>query len=446
MNAIGAARIEPTPQPFTVAVFGLGFVGLPLSLSCCLHGCRVWGVDVAPDLVRDLEQGITYLAESHQGHSTQEVLQEQLAAGRFRPTLDAAAALAACDTIFITVGVPMAGGRHVYGPLEAVCRTVGQGLRPGQLVVLRPTLPPGTTDQRLRPILEQASGLQAGRDFHLAYAPERMAEGRAFTDFAEVPSLVAGVDEASRDRASAALHQVTRAPLVPASSILVAELSKVVENVQRDVNIAMVQQFARVCEGLGVDTQELITLANTHRTVRLLQPGPGVGGYCLPNALAYLEPAAEAAGADISLMRLARQVNDAVPGVVCDLTAQALGEAGRSLASSRVAVLGLAMKDYTGDDRYSPPIAVCEQLLARGVRVAAYDPLVVAEYPFKLTALEPCLRGADAVLILTRQQAFEGPDLLPAIQRLAPGAVLVDTRFVVDPGAARAAGLRLLRI
>ena len=145
-------------------------------------------------------------------------------------------------------------------------------------------------------------------------------------------------------------------------------------------------------------------------------------------------------------MRLARQVNDAVPGVVCDLTAQALGEAGRSLASSRVAVLGLAMKDYTGDDRYSPPIAVCEQLLARGVRVAAYDPLVVAEYPFKLTALEPCLRGADAVLILTRQQAFEGPDLLPAIQRLAPGAVLIDTRFVVDPGAARAAGLRLLRI
>jgi len=409
-----------------VAVFGLGFVGLPLALSFAMEGSRVFGVDVAPGLIDELRRGESLHQEAYEGRSLPAILREQSAGERFTPTLDGEWAVAQADTIIITVGIPVsAAGDARFEHLTAALQTVAKALRPGHIVILRATVVPGTTEELARPILE-STGLRAGVDFDLAYCPERIAEGRAFEEFRTMPTVIAGVTRESAERARRALSRVTR-EITVTDSLKAAELSKVIENVQRDVNIAIVQELAAVCERDGLDVREVIALANTHKRVRLLDPGPGVGGYCIPNALHYLRPLAQRVGASLPTLEAARQTNEAVPARIVRVAldhAAALGATGRA---ARFGVWGLAMKDYSNDDRISPPVEIANLLAATGADVRAFDPAVRPDHPYPAATALEAARGAHVLLVLARQEGMDFDDDAP-LQALAPGALVLDTR------------------
>jgi UDP-N-acetyl-D-mannosaminuronic acid dehydrogenase len=409
-----------------IAVIGLGFIGLPLSLSYAMHGARVIGLDVLPGLIEDINHGVTHHIESYEGRTIRDILKEQLNNGRFRATNDYQEAACEVDTYIITVGIPIKDGEPDYRGFDACCATLAGVLKKGDVVIVRSTVVPGTTEERVKPVLER-SGLKAGEDFYLAYSSERIAEGRAFEEFISMPLALGGVGEASIEKAKQVLSFVTKAEIT-VSDIKVVETAKVIENIQRDVNIAMVQQFARFAEKAGIDTFELIKVANTHKRVNLLTPGPGVGGYCLPNALYYLQPKARELGVSIELLQMARRINDEVPGMLVDMISSALALRGKSLSGSRVAVLGLAMKDFSNDDRISPPHDIVRILRERGAIVKAWDPAVKNAYDYKVDTLEEAVSGADALMYVTVQEEFLSIDWHRVTELMAKDAVLVDAK------------------
>ncbi|KRQ87441.1 UDP-N-acetyl-D-glucosamine 6-dehydrogenase [Caloramator mitchellensis] len=415
-----------------VAVFGQGFVGLPLSLSFAMRGCDVYGVDVVESLVVEINKGITHHKEGFEGRSIQEILKEQLEVGRFRATSDAVGAIKNCNNIVVTVGIPIRDGKHDLTDLIECCTLIGRNLKREDLVVIRSTVIPGTTEDILLPILEKESGMRAGVDFYLAYSSERIAEGKAFEEFAYMPTVVAGINEASAELAKELLEVVCKADVHIASSMKVVETAKVFENVQRDVNIAMVQEFARFTEALGINIFEVIKVANTHKRVNLLTPGPGVGGYCIPNAYHYLEPKAKDLDVQLDILKLAREKNANLPVVMVNIFEKLLNRSFKSLENAKVAVLGIAMKDYSNDDRISPPIEIIKILRNRGAQVLAYDPAVVTEYNFKVGTLEEAVNGADGIMVLARQKEFDEIDVEDFIKMLNKNTVIFDAKNLFE--------------
>lgn len=411
-----------------VAIFGQGFVGLPLSLSFAFRGCNVYGVDVIEGLVGDINSGITHHTESFEGKTIQEILKEELNTGRYRATTNMEEAIKNCSNVIVTVGIPIRDGKHDLSDLIECCTVIGRNIKEGYLVVIRSTVIPGTTEEVILPILEKESGLKAGEDFYLAYSSERIAEGHAFDEFAYMPTVVGGINEESALKAKELLSIVCKADVIVASNIKIVETAKVFENVQRDVNIAMAQEFARFTEGLGIDIYETIQIANTHKRVNLLTPGPGVGGYCIPNAYYYLEPKAKDINVSLDILKLSRSKNEKLPEVMVNMFEQELKAQGKTLEGSRVGILGIAMKDYSNDDRISPPIEIIKLLRSRGACVEAYDPAVPTDYEFKVDSLEKVLDKKDGIIVLAKQREFDGIDSKYLTNRLEKGTVIFDTK------------------
>lgn len=411
-----------------VAVFGQGFVGLPLSLSFAFRGCKVYGVDVIEGLVNEINSGVTHHTEAFEGRTIQEILKEQLDNGNYIATGDTAFAVRNSNSIIVTVGIPIRNGKHDLSDLVECCTNIGRNLKNRDLVVIRSTVIPGTTEEIILPILEKESKMKAGVDFYLAYSSERIAEGKAFDEFAYMPTIVAGVNEESALRARELLSVVCKAEVMIASSIKVVETSKVIENVQRDVNIAMAQEFARFTEALGVDINEVIKVANTHKRVNLLIPGPGVGGYCIPNAYYYLQPKAEEIGVSLDILKLSRQKNEELPEVMVDIFENELIKSGKTLKGADIGVLGIAMKDYSNDDRISPPIEIIRILRSKGARVAAYDPAVPTGYDFKVKTLKDAILNKDGIIVLAKQKEFDAINFKDLRAGLERGTVIFDTR------------------
>lgn len=426
-----------------IAVFGLGFVGLPLSLCFTLAGCRVIGVDVNPDLVEEINSGITNHQEQYRGIPIQQILRQELSQGSFRATTDPREALESVQDIVVTVGIPVVGGEPEPGPLAACLRSIAAGLKPEDLVLVRSTLVPGMMRNLVKPILEE-SGLKAGDDFYLGYAPERIAEGRAFEEFVTMPVVVSGINIDSLEEAAALLRVITRAEIVPAASFEAAETAKLVENISRDVSIAVVNELSTVTQALGISVFEVVRLANTHKRVKLLQPGPGVGGYCLPNAYHYMAPVAREAGVDLELMRAARRVNDLMPRRVADMALRLLPVPP---AQARVAALGLAMKDFSSDSRSSPALRVVGYLREAGVTVRAFDPVVPRTYSFQVASLDEALEGAHGAVILAKQKGstIEDPEVFARLLDPA-GPFVLDTKNIYGNPAPKDCGVRLVSL
>lgn len=415
-----------------ICVFGQGFVGLPLTLSFALRGCQAVGVEIDDILVANINKGITHHTEKFYGVSIQEILKSQLACKRYVATTDAIAAMKKSNNIIVTVGIPINNGKHVMDYLQKACTIIGGNLKKDDLVIIRSTVIPGTTEEFILPILERESQMKAGKDFYLAYASERIAEGNAFEEFANMPTLVGAINKKSLERAKAVLAIVCKAEVVRASGIKAVETSKVFENVQRDLNIAMSQEFARFTEALGIDIFEVIKLANTHKRVNLLTPGSGVGGYCIPNAYYYLAPKAEEMGIGLEVLKLAREKNEKIPEFIIEKVEALLKSVGKSLEGSVIAVLGLAMKDYSNDDRISPPVEICKGLIEKGAVVRAYDPMVNSNYNFKVKTQDEALRGADLMLITALQKSFEFDNIQYIIDQMADRPICVDTKNIID--------------
>jgi UDP-N-acetyl-D-glucosamine dehydrogenase len=429
-----ATRIEQ--RMARVTVVGLGYVGLPLAETFAWAGYPVEGFDIDAGKVAKLKRGESYI-----GHICPERIGELLASGRFDATGDPRR-FALADAILICVPTPLGEAREPdLSCIEKTGEAIYPYLRPGQLVVLESTTYPGTTEEVLQPILEK-SGLVAGRDFFLAYSPEREDPGNH--DFAtrNIPKVVGGLDAASL-RLAMALYEPAVDGLVPVSGVRVAEACKILENTYRAVNIALVNELKGVFTAMGIDVWEVIEAAKTKPFgFQPFYPGPGLGGHCIPIDPFYLTWAARKYGLNTRFIELAGEVNAAMPGYVVDRVAEALNDDGKPVKGSRVCVLGVAYKKDVDDPRESPAFEVLERLRGRGATVSYSDPHVPSLPPMRHHALRmdsrpltpEFLAAQDCVLIVTDHTAFDYQSVIDH------SSLVVDTRNAVAgcrPGRGR---------
>jgi UDP-N-acetyl-D-mannosaminuronic acid dehydrogenase len=423
-----------------ICVMGLGYIGLPTASTFATHGLRVVGVDVNPQVLETLRNGGLHIHEP----GLRTLVQAALGSGNL--TLSAKPEPA--DAFIIAVPTPFfedkrADMRAVTAAAEAITAV----LKRGDLVVLESTSPPRTTVDLVAPILER-SGLRRGLDFHLAYSPERVLPGQILRELIENARVLGGIDPQSAQAAHDLYATFVRGEIFQTDATT-AEMVKLMENTYRDVNIAIANEFSRLAERFGVDIWEAIELANRHPRVKILRPGPGVGGHCISVDPWFL---VEAAPDLTPLIRASRQVNDTQPGFVAALVGRALERPAQggslNLHGLKIAALGLAYKPDVDDLRESPAIEVCHLLSASGALVTAFE-------PFKLEAGIPGLRqaatlaealsGADAALILVAHAQFRA--LTPALLASAmPGRVLIDTASICAPQVWEAAGFKLHRL
>ena len=419
----------------TISVVGLGFIGLPLSLSFCEKGLTVIGMDVDRRKIEQLLQGHTSIHEDYKEESLSSILQRHLQNGNFSPTFDWKDTRDS-QAFIVTVGIPVSlEGQLNTTPLYHAMEDLGQAIKPGDLVLIRSTLIPGMMEEQLIPRLREKSGLEPGVDFHIAYAAERVAEGRAMYEFQTLDIVLGGYTESCALAAKDLLSELTSGQL-HITTLAVAESVKVVENVQRDVNIALAQQLARYCEARNINVYELIRMANTHPRVNLLEPGIGVGGYCIPNAYHYLGASLQDENA-LPLFRLARQINAYVPNYLMDRLAGELMDMGKPIANSHIAVLGLGMKDGSNDTRNSPAVDCAELLISYGANLKAFDPTVTDFLPYQVASLEECLQEADAVLVGTWQPDFAMIDWEKKLPLCKSDVVFVDLKDRLTPYTAQ---------
>jgi UDP-N-acetyl-D-glucosamine dehydrogenase len=387
----------------SAAVVGLGYVGLPLALAYVDAGYRVIGYDVDPDKIEKLLAGRSYI-----GDVTDEQVAAAVAEGAFAPTTDPTR-LGEADVVAICVPTPLTADKEPeLSFLGDTAEALSAHLRPGQLVVVESTVYPGATRGFVLPLLEQ-SGLAAGRDFWLAFSPERVDPGNKAFPLKEIPTVVGGVDAAATELA-AAFYEPVVTEVIKVSSAEVAETSKLLENTYRAVNIALVNELKVMCDKMGLDVFEVIeAAASKPYGFQKFAPGPGVGGHCIPLDPYYLAWRARQFGHESRFVELAGRVNDEMPEYVVSRLEEALGERGVKPADARVLVLGVAYKANVDDLRESPALAVIDLLRNRGVDAAYHDPYAPAlprtrKYDFGLTSAElspEAVREYDAVVIAT---------------------------------------------
>jgi UDP-N-acetyl-D-glucosamine dehydrogenase len=373
----------------TIAVIGLGYVGLPLSLQFARSGVTVVGLDIDPNKVRSLEAGQSYIKHIEASDITQAVQ-----AGRFSATTDFSS-VARVDAVIICVPTPLNKNREPdISYILETGRSIAPYLRKGQLVVLESTTYPGTTDEDLRSVLEKGSGLKAGEDFHLAFSPEREDPGNPHSVVATIPKVIGGLTPACLGKAQEIYGRAIKT-LVPVSSCRAAEATKLLENIFRSVNIALVNELKVVYGAMGIDIWEVIHAAKTKPFGYMpFYPGPGLGGHCIPIDPFYLTWKAREYGQATRFIELAGEVNTAMPEWVVHKVAEALNDHRKPVNGSRVLVLGLSYKANVDDDRESPSYVLMEKLKHRGAIVSYHDPYVPV---IKLTREHPAWAGIRSV-------------------------------------------------
>jgi UDP-N-acetyl-D-glucosamine dehydrogenase len=396
---------DPPDRPETLLVIGQGYVGLPLALAAVDAGFSVVGFDTDPGRIKRLAAAVSYVEDV-----SDETLVAALATGRYRPTSDETDC-AGFDVAVIDVPTPLRDGQPHLDHVEAAAAMVARQLRPGATVILESTTYPGTTEELVRPILEEGSGLVAGDDFYLGYSPERIDPGNTTWDLIRTPKVVSGIDAGSLAAVQGFYGRIVDTT-VPVSGTREAELVKLLENTFRHVNIALVNELAMFAGDLGIDIWEAIGAASTKPFGYMrFTPGPGVGGHCLPVDPSYLSWAVRRTlGESFRFVELANDVNAHMPDYVVRRLVVAFNRLGKALKGSRVLLLGLAYKANTGDAREAPGTVIAERLAALGAEVHVADPHLAhdAEGPFLLVELSAEeIEVADGVVLVTDHAAFD---------------------------------------
>src|SRR5215211_268375 len=395
-----------------VGIIGLGYVGLPLAVAFAEAGADVVGVDADSRKVERLRR-----SESDVEDISSKRLRE--VAPRFTATTEHEH-LGACDAVLICVPTPLANQREPdLSYIVDAATSLSSVLREGQLVVLESTTYPGTTRDRLRPILEE-SGLAAGRDFHLAFSPERIDPGRTDYDIRTTPKVVGPLTAACRDRA-VALYELVCDEVVAVSTPEAAELAKLLENIFRSVNIALVNELAILCDRMAIDVWEVVDAASTKPFGFMrFDPGPGMGGHCLPVDPFYLSWRAREFELTTEFIELAGKINQQMPLVCAEKVERALNDAGKPVRGSRIAVLGVAYKPGVADIRESPALKIIEHLQRRGGEVVYHDPHVseVASLGLSSEPLDDVLAGADVAVIVTAHPGIDHQQVADSVPSL----------------------------
>ena len=391
---------DPSAEGTTVGIVGLGYVGLPLAVAFAEVGAKVVGLDADRARVEALGRGESYVEDVPD--SALEALR-----GSFTATTEYAE-LAPVDTIVVCVPTPLTDSREPdLSYLESAGRALAGVIRKGQSVILESTTYPGTTREVLGPLLEE-SGLKAGQDFHLAFSPERIDPGRTDFTIRTTPKLVGGIDPESTESA-ARTYELICDEVIRLSGPDAAELAKLLENVFRSVNIALVNELAQLCERLGIDVWEVVDAASTKPFGFMrFDPGPGMGGHCLPIDPFYLAYRAKQYDFPPEFVELAGKINQSQPEFCVTLAEKVLNDAGLPVKGSKVLVLGVAYKPGVGDTRESPAIRIISLLEELGAEVSYHDPHVPElEGGRAGVELEPAIGETDLAIIVTAHPEFD---------------------------------------
>lgn len=423
-----------------VSVIGLGYVGLPVAAAFGRAGVPVVAFDISERRVAELRAGVD---------STREIDAADLAAAGLRFTTDPAD-LAAADFHIVTVPTPIDDARRPdLRPLLAATRSIGRVLKKGDVVVYESTVYPGATEAECVPVLEAESGLKLGRDFGVGYSPERINPGDRERRFETIVKVVSGSDPQTLETVAQVYGGVVRAGVHRAASLAVAEAAKVIENTQRDLNIALMNELAMIFRRLGIDTRDVLAAAGTKWNFLPFTPGL-VGGHCIGVDPYYLTHRAEQAGYHPEVILAGRRVNDSMGAFIGRETVKALLRGGASAAAARVTVLGLSFKENVPDLRNTRVVDVVREIESFGVTVHVHDPLcdpgdALAEYGLTLTPLDD-LPPADAVILAAahRDYVAAGWDLPRRLLRGGRG-LAVDVRGALDR-AATPEGVTLWRL
>ncbi|RKZ11290.1 UDP-N-acetyl-D-glucosamine dehydrogenase [bacterium] len=408
-----------------LGVIGLGYVGLPLAIEFARAGFEVVGIDIDQSKVDMLGRGESYIKDVPAEH-----LAEAINSGKFRATTDFSA-LAEVDTIDICVPTPLSKTRdpdisYIDAAAEEICRYQ----QPGQLIVLESTTYPGTTEEVILPRLS-ANGAVAGKDFYLAFSPERVDPGNQDFNTKNIPKVVGGVTPECT-RMAKLLYEQTLTTVVPVSSAAVAETVKLLENTFRSVNIGLVNEIAQLCQKMDIDVWEVIRAAATKPFGFMpFFPGPGLGGHCIPIDPFYLSWKARASGFEARFIELAGVVNGGMPAFVVDLVARALNDLGKSVRGSRILICGIAYKKNIDDVRESPALDILSLLEERGGELSWFDPWVDSlrdyEQVSRVEDLSPAtLAEFDCAVIVTAHENVDYGVLVEHLPRI------VDTRDALN--------------
>ncbi len=391
-----------------IGVLGLGYVGVPLATTFAKAGFKTIGFDPHRPTVDLLQRG-----DSHIGDVSATTVKDLVSAGTFRAT-DDFAGLIDCDVTIICVPTPLTNTRDPdLKYIISACESISPHVHQGMLVVLESTTFPGTTNEVARPILERG-GLVAGEDFFLAFSPERIDPGNEEYPVHKVPKVVGG-HTADCQTVACAVYDSIVERTVPVSSTQTAEITKLLENIFRSVNIALVNEMAMLCDRMGIDVWEVIDAASTkpYGYTRFL-PGPGLGGHCIPIDPFYLSWKAREFKFQTQFIELAGEINHAMPRFVVNKLAHALNDEHKAVRGSRIGLLGMSYKANVGDCRESPSLEVAELLSEMGAELIYNDPfvesVVIADQVFKSRPLEEVL-DADCIMLLTNHKAYDYTDI-----------------------------------
>lgn len=428
--------------PETVAIVGLGYVGLPTAIAFARAGLEVAGLDIDQARVDRLRKGDNPLRDAALGD-----LGGLVESKRFVATTDPAEAITGKDAVILAVPTPITETKDPdLSYVEAAARSIGPHLTEGTLVVLESTVYPGATQEVLVPALDATldADLRIGEDIGVAYCPERLNPGDPEHGVDGVVRVL-GANEPRWAEKGQALYSTIVPEIHLVRDTRTAEAAKVIENVQRDLNIALVNELSLIFDRMDLDVHEVLDAAATKWNFHRYNPGPGVGGHCLPVDPYYLTWKAQSLGFHPQVILAGRSTNDGMPEQVVQATIGALNEVGRPVKNTRIAVLGLTYKPNTSDARNSPALQITQRLADMGADLAAVDPWLAedgAQDPgLTLHELDDALDGAQAVLLLVPHDAFEDLDADRLTEHLQEDAVVVDTTALLDPAQVRQAGL-----
>ena len=393
----------------SVGIIGLGYVGLPLAREFCAGGANVIGFDINETNVKRINSGKSPLK-----HIPHQQIKDMVKSGQFKATTRMAD-ISKPDAILICVPTPLTENREPdMSYVEQTCQTISKYLRKGQLIVLESTTYPGTTKDLMLPILEE-SGLKAGKDFYLAYSPEREDPGNKSFQTSTIPKVVGGYNKESLKKAIEVYNYAIE-ELVPVDSCEIAEAAKILENTYRCINIAMVNELKKLFDRMGIDVWEVIRAASTKPFgFQAFYPGPGLGGHCIPIDPFYLTWKARQYGMPTRFIELAGEINTDMPAYVVTRTMDALNNRKKSINGSKILILGMAYKKDIDDVRESPSLELVELLREKGAKVDYNDPYIpqthkMRKYDLKMKSkkLSPAmLQAYDCVLIATAHSDYD---------------------------------------
>jgi UDP-N-acetyl-D-galactosamine dehydrogenase len=424
----------------SVCVVGLGYVGLPVAVAFGRERLTI-GFDLASKKVQRLREF---------NDVTGEVSADELRGAHMLTVTDDPEQIRLADFVIIAVPTPVNAARQPdFTPLESASRIVGQHMKPGATVVYESTVYPGTTEEVCVPLLEKHSGMRWKQDFHVGYSPERINPGDKEHTFAKILKVVSGDDEATLEKVADLYGSVVKAGVHKASSIKVAEAAKVIENTQRDLNIAFVNELSIIFDRLGIDTTEVLRAAGTKWNFLKFKPGL-VGGHCIGVDPYYLTYKAELVGYHPEVILAGRRINDGMGPYVARKAVQQMIQAGRNIKGARVNILGLTFKENCKDIRNSKVIDVVRELQEYGIECYVHDPEADAdetlhEYGIRLCSWD-ALPAADALILAVAHDAFTALPASAFLGKIVRKGCLVQVKPVLDPDAFHREGVRTWRL